>query len=121
MAKIWNFGTEIDEVLEAEIEKAVGEFTKDGFLTISWHNEPEPTVAFYVAEPLDHIECRKTLFDLLVDEVGIYRRGGPDNNDLFYQPDDDEESRKVKLLQALLRAFLDWRQEQQPPPPAPPA
>lgn len=107
-AKYWRAGdeTDLERIIDEQVGLALKEYICDtGRVMIEWWDRPEPEVVFSTGDTVE-FEKGVLLFELLVEEVGMYRPGGDDRDDLFFDPKGD---RKVILLQALLRTYLDWK------------
>ena len=108
MAEYWQCGElpwpDIEEFVDQNVGEALKHYIeKEGMLFIDWDNG-EPSVKFTTEGDFDH---KESLYKILVFELGNLRPGGPDDTDLFYDPDGD---RGVILLQELVRTYLKWKE-----------
>jgi hypothetical protein len=110
--KYWHCGDfelpDIEEFVDEQVGLALKEFiVEDGYISISWWDAPEPSVIFLAGEEGEFVK-RVPFYELLVDEIGQYRPGGADANDLFFDPQGD---RRAILMQELLRTYQKWKAE----------
>ena len=110
MVEYWNCGELPWPDIEEFVDQNVGEALKfyileEGVLMICWGDEPEPPITFTTSR--GEFDKKGSLYQLLIDELGMYRPGGENRDDLFYDPEGD---RRVILLQELLRTYLKWKE-----------
>jgi hypothetical protein len=112
-----SYKEEIDRIVDEQVGAAIKEYMNDGLLNINWFDRPEPIVSFCTPADDFAFENQKPLLELLIEEVEGHRPGGgyaseayfaDDADDLFFDPDGD---RRVVLLQALIRTYLDWKKD----------
>ena len=112
MVEYWNCGEspfpDIEDFVDKNVGLALEEYIeKDGILTVSWWSTPEPLISF-AAGPDCEFKKEQSLVELIMEEIGMYRRGGPDEDetDMFFDPEGD---RRCILMQELLRTYLNWK------------
>jgi hypothetical protein len=108
MVQYWQVGEvpwpDIEEVVDQNVGEALKEYIEDGVFTIVW--DEEPSIVFSVGPDLEFTK-KEGLFEILVWEVGMFRPGGNDEEDLFFDPEGD---RRAILMQELLRTYLKWKE-----------
>jgi hypothetical protein len=110
MVKYWQCGEhdwDIDGFVDQNVGEALQEYiVEDGTIMMSWWDEPEPSVCFVAGNGCE-FEKEESLYRLIVEEIGMFRRVGENEDDLFFDPEGD---RRCILMQELLRTYLKWKE-----------
>lgn len=95
----------IQNILDETVRAAVEDYVKDGLFSFLTGKGPDLRVLFMPNDPLDGVKHTKPLIEILETELdGHIPR---DTIPMEYNNPEDEDWPRVKILQAMIRAYYD--------------
>jgi len=101
-------GDQLQELLDESVRAAVADYVKDGLFNFLTGSGTDLQVFFMPDNPLDDIEHKVPLIEMLENELESHIPGNCTVPAIEYiAPADDGDAPRINILQAMIRAYYD--------------